>query len=124
MAEKQAENDHQTHMLYYRMEAFGLRALSEALSRFFAEIEIMGFIAFLDYFVGPDGISYETVEIPKPEGEFIVLEILNKETNNIESPLFYGGTFNFGFFDQSDTNHQYGDEKHNKNRKFTVFCIF
>jgi len=38
--------------------------------------------------VAPDGISYETVEIPKPDGAYIVLEILNKETNTIESPLF------------------------------------
>jgi len=37
-----------------------------------------------DYQMGPDGIMYETVEIPKPENDYLILEFLNKETNAIE----------------------------------------
>ena len=35
--------------------------------------------------MGPDGVMYETVEIPKPDNDYLVLELLNKETNAIES---------------------------------------
>lgn len=34
--------------------------------------------------MGPDGIMYEMVEIPKPDGNYIVLEFLNKESNSID----------------------------------------
>lgn len=39
----------------------------------------------LDYLQGNNGEYYETVEIPKPEGNYLILEFLNKETNVIES---------------------------------------
>lgn len=74
------------------MEAIGVRALPNSFFRYIYHLKFPIMLKKIkDYIMGPDGIMYEMVEIPKPDGNYIVLEFLNKESNSIDSPFFLFG---------------------------------